>query len=441
MNSAVFFFLNLFAESSLLVGAALLVTAKASARVRVLMLRCAFFVVLLSPVATLFAANDAGVFIVKVPITTLTQSNHSRLQNIDHETSHANQRMESMGRVAESVPLTLVAAMIWALGALLVLAKYVYSLAYLSRSFASGTDLPVSSEKLLTELKEALGVTTPVYTRFARNIASPCTFGWLQAKVLLPLHLSRAEPLYCAILAHELCHIRNRDTLWIMLGQLMCSLCWFNPLVWLAVRIHREAIEFVCDNDATETAIEIDDYVTALVDASRSIRSVSYPAAVMMSAGGLTRRLRTLIAREHPIPRLSRAASASIVAVSVGILVLSSFTRIVSAQERAPPPKSLESIDIGTWLGSLKPKLAPYEAMLYVNAGRGVTVRSTELGFMCAEGSCGFTVPAHGDLTLTVVSDGKVRWVGCAPSLDDNRRCVVHMTGEGLSVRAFIQNE
>ncbi len=441
MSSAVFFSLNLLAETSFLIGVALLATARASARIRVLTLRCAFFVVLLAPVAALFAGSDAGLFVVKVPVAALTQLNHSGLQNIDTGSPHDMTLLHtrSVARVVGSVPLTLAIGIVWALGALFVLARYVYSLAYLLRSFASGTDLPVSSEKSVTKLKEVLSVRTPVHTRFARNIASPCTFGWLRPKVLLPLHLSRADPLCGAILAHELCHVRNGDALWIMLGQLMCSLYWFNPLAWLGAQIHRDAIELVCDNDATETAIELDDYVAALLDASRSIRSVSHPAAVMMSACGLTRRLRMLIARECPMPRSSRTASVSIVAVSVGILVVSSFTRIVSAQESAPPPKSLESIDIGAWLGSLKPKLAPDEAMLYVNAGRGVSVRSFELGFMCAEGSCGFTVPAHSDLTLTVVSEGKVRWVGCTPLLDDNRRCVLHMTGERLNVRAFLE--
>jgi BlaR1 peptidase M56 len=321
-----------------------------------------------------------------------------------------------------------------------VLARYLYSLAYLWRSFANGTDLPVSSEKSVTKLKEVLSIRASVHTRFA-NIVSPCTFGCLRPKVLLPLHLSRVDPLCGAILAHELCHVRNGDALWIMLGQLMCSLYWFNPLAWLGARKHREAIELVCDSDATETAIEIDDYVTALLGASRPIRSVSHPAAVMMSARGLTTRLRLQIERERPIPRFSSAARASMVAVSVGILVLSSYTRIVSAQEGAPPRKSMESIAGRASLGSLDPKLAPGEAMLYVNAGRGVTVRSTELGFMCSEGSCSFTVPAHDALTLTAASEGKVRWVGCTPLQNDNGRCVLQMKGGRLDVRAFLEKE
>jgi hypothetical protein len=128
--------------------------------------------------------------------------------------------------------------------------------------------------------------------------------------------------------------------------------------------------------------------------------------------------------------------------VSIAILSLLANSRIVSAQESASAPKAsvLETNGIGAF-GNYNLKLAPGQAMLYVDAGRGVTVQSTELGIMCAEGSCRFTVPAHRELTLTVVSDGNVKWIGCTSSPDDKRRCALQMTGDRMHVRAFLQKE
>lgn len=48
-------------------------------------------------------------------------------------------------------------------------------------------------------------------------------------------------------LAHELTHLKHRDTGYLLLISLVRSLHWFNPLVWLMARRARQDVELCCD--------------------------------------------------------------------------------------------------------------------------------------------------------------------------------------------------
>ena len=54
------------------------------------------------------------------------------------------------------------------------------------------------------------------------------------------------QELYCALL-HELFHFYHRDA-WIkLLVQLLCSLLWWNPLMYLFQRDVTQTLELHCD--------------------------------------------------------------------------------------------------------------------------------------------------------------------------------------------------
>ena len=52
-----------------------------------------------------------------------------------------------------------------------------------------------------------------------------------------------------AALAHELTHLKHRDTWYMLLMTLARCVHWFNPLVWLMVRTARRDMELYCDYD------------------------------------------------------------------------------------------------------------------------------------------------------------------------------------------------
>ena len=79
------------------------------------------------------------------------------------------------------------------------------------------------------------------------GLKSPCLVGIVRPAILLPRELP-AEALSCA-LAHELTHLKHRDTWYMLLMTLARCVHWFNPLVWLMVRTARRDMELCCDYD------------------------------------------------------------------------------------------------------------------------------------------------------------------------------------------------
>ena len=76
---------------------------------------------------------------------------------------------------------------------------------------------------------------------------APLTFGVFRPTVLLPDDLPAGQPQFQLVLAHELAHIRRRDCLRKLLLIVCLCLYWWNPLVWIMVRLADRDMELACD--------------------------------------------------------------------------------------------------------------------------------------------------------------------------------------------------
>ena len=86
-----------------------------------------------------------------------------------------------------------------------------------------------------TELYRCSGIHTPMLMGFHRPV------------ILLPADVPAGS--LEAALAHELTHLKHRDTWYMLLMTLARCVHWFNPLVWLMVRTARRDMELYCDYD------------------------------------------------------------------------------------------------------------------------------------------------------------------------------------------------
>lgn len=77
---------------------------------------------------------------------------------------------------------------------------------------------------------------------------APLTFGVVRPTVVLFPGLDGGA-LDC-VLVHEGVHARRRDNLWHYVGALALAVHWWNPAVWLMVRLLRQDIELSCDRAA-----------------------------------------------------------------------------------------------------------------------------------------------------------------------------------------------
>lgn len=79
------------------------------------------------------------------------------------------------------------------------------------------------------------------------RIHTPMLMGFRRPVILLPEDIPAGS--LEAALAHELTHLKHRDTWYMLLMTLARCVHWFNPLVWLMVRTARRDMELCCDYD------------------------------------------------------------------------------------------------------------------------------------------------------------------------------------------------
>jgi len=77
------------------------------------------------------------------------------------------------------------------------------------------------------------------------NIDVPFVFGIVHPRIFLPTDIDEHTAPH--IISHEQTHIRCGDHLWKVLGFLLLTVHWFNPLIWISFLLFCRDIELACD--------------------------------------------------------------------------------------------------------------------------------------------------------------------------------------------------
>ena len=88
----------------------------------------------------------------------------------------------------------------------------------------------------------------PVYA--AVGLPSPCLFGLIRPAVYVTPEAAADPDRLRHVIAHEYTHFRQGDHLWSFLRCAALAVHWWNPLVWLAVKLSRRDGELACDEGA-----------------------------------------------------------------------------------------------------------------------------------------------------------------------------------------------
>lgn len=119
-----------------------------------------------------------------------------------------------------------IAAIVWAVGAVAVLAYGV-----------------LSALRLRWKVRVSILYRDNVY--FCDDVASPFVFGMFAPKIYIPSGIEEKQLPY--ILAHENAHIRRHDHWWKPISYCLLAIYWFNPLLWVAHILLCRDIERACD--------------------------------------------------------------------------------------------------------------------------------------------------------------------------------------------------
>lgn len=184
----------------------------------------------------------------------------------------------------------------------------------------------------------------------------PLTAGFLRPRVFLPISWSNwSEDKRCAVLAHELSHVRRGDFLWTLLAELNTCLYWFHPLAWLARRRLAAVAEHASDAAAVERLGSKTAYARILVEIAALLGQRGRVAGALLSVPMASPKGLSL--RVEQILRLPEAGAAprrrvpALVAATFALLVVLAGTVELVAQPEVSEPPVADGVD--GWIAEL----------------------------------------------------------------------------------------
>ncbi|WP_422660966.1 M56 family metallopeptidase [Paenibacillus sp. EC2-1] len=186
---------------------------------------------------------------------------------------------------------------LWGIGALLFASWQIYCYKKFIQNLnqTSSPSSPNNEDyKLLSSLRQALGIKRHVDLAYCSNIKSPVLVGLLKPTILLPA--SRELDLELRmVINHELIHLKRKD-LWVkMLVLVVSCLHWFNPLVHLLRKDIHFWSEIACDEEVVRgmTYAERKRYGETILNVMIGTRDLPVRFAASLSGNGqqLKRRL------------------------------------------------------------------------------------------------------------------------------------------------------
>ncbi len=128
------------------------------------------------------------------------------------------------------------------------------------------------------ELGRAWKLSDNIYV--SSKVESPIVFGIFRQRVIIPSGIDEESPELKFILLHEQVHMKRHDNFIRLLAIFTACLHWFNPFIWMFLRLFLDDMEISCDLKATARlhAEEKKKYAQALVNMS-SVQKVFLSAA------------------------------------------------------------------------------------------------------------------------------------------------------------------
>lgn len=125
----------------------------------------------------------------------------------------------------------------------------------------------------------------------ASGISSPVLVGIVRPRILIPESMS--QKVNELIILHENAHARSLDNLWRILAVCVAVLHWFNPFVWIFLRLFLSDIEYACDERVLARIGESRrrEYARVLVDCAEIRLGLASP----FFGGSLSARIRRIL--------------------------------------------------------------------------------------------------------------------------------------------------
>jgi beta-lactamase regulating signal transducer with metallopeptidase domain len=206
-----------------------------------------------------------------------------------------------------------------------------------------------SAREMLSALAAQAGIRGEVALRVSEVIGSPVLYGWRRPIVVVPkgwLESLAADELR-AVLAHEVAHVKRRDSLANTIQRLIEIPLFFHPGVWLASRRITLAREELCDSWALSLGTDAVSYARSLAAVAERTQSAFAPVSLGIAEGRFTllRRVEAIMTMGS-VKRISRPLVIAVIAVGLVSAAALSAVQVRSESPAATAPGGLQADDI-----------------------------------------------------------------------------------------------
>lgn len=205
------------------------------------------------------------------------------------------------------------------------------------------TSAPVTDNSLLELFQQAMqrvGISIAPPLRLCSQLLVPCVVGTFRPVIYLPVACTTglSPDQIEQILVHELAHIKRFDPLVNLFQNVVETLLFFHPVVWLVSRQVRLEREHCCDRFVLTPGNSSGDYAKTLIEVATFGKSGRQSAVALASAGNsrseLQQRIDRILGIGHTRPtRWVEAGSATLIAtVLVACLLMATQQNVVAQQ-------------------------------------------------------------------------------------------------------------
>lgn len=201
------------------------------------------------------------------------------------------------GSTSAAQPVPWLAILWLGIAALLLLRWWIITRRLVSTALRAAASPPPRTKDALDAARRRLGLHQSIDLITSPTCEAPAVVRVLRPMIILPadgcssLDDDELESLLC----HECAHVARRDNLIGVAEAIVCSVFWFNPLVWLAHRRIAAAREAACDERVADAALPAETYVGALAKVCRTLLAPRVPAVSCMASAHLKERIQHLM--------------------------------------------------------------------------------------------------------------------------------------------------
>lgn len=181
----------------------------------------------------------------------------------------------------------------------------------------------------------------PVDVRVSPAIGAPAVTGIIRPVVLVPASSRTwSEERWSSVLLHELAHVAAFDLAVQALASIACSVHWFNPLAWLALRRLRLERELAADEAVLRAGTKASSYAHDLL----AVAGAAHTGMIAVAEHPMNKRIAAIVAARRPVA----LEPASAVALVLGAAAVSFGAACTTNAEPSAPHATAASTSTAT---------------------------------------------------------------------------------------------